>query len=491
MTVRIEHGDSLAVLPRLAAEGILVDAVITDAPYHLTSIVRRFGNDNAAEAKSGKTGAFKRASKGFMGKTWDGGDIAFRPEVWRGVYDVMKPGAHLIAFGGSRGYHRMACAIEDAGFEVRDSILDIIAADDPVRLFMSTLSQEQMGAFLRCIEDSQFGGLLAWIYGSGFPKSHNVSKAIDAAAGAVREALGVAGKSGSGRACMAGDFAGGEYMASAPATDAARQWDGWGTALKPAFEPIILARKPLSGTVAENVLAHGTGALNIDACRIHGDDAQGGSYTVKRLKPGATLDKTGGNWRPEDGPLYHGEMKAGRFPANIVHDDSAEVVNAFPDSDGAQGDVRGDEPSKPLGGGHIFSAMKGRVAQSVRNDAGSAARFFYSAKAESEDRLGSKHPTVKPVNLMRWLVRLVTPPGATVLDPFAGTGTTGAAAHVEGRHAILIEREAEYVEDIKRRLAFITGKAAHSGGVMKPVNDADKIAAAKGADLPLFGRPAA
>lgn len=452
MTVRIEHGDSLEVLPRLAAEGVLVDAVITDAPYHLTSIAKRFGNDNAAPAKSGKSGAFKRASRGFMNQKWDGGDIAFRPEIWRGVYDLMKPGAHLIAFGGSRGYHRMAVAIEDAGFEVRDSILDIIAADDPVRLFMASLTQEQMGAFLRCIEDSQFGGLLAWIYGSGFPKSHPVGKDI--------EASRLAGK----RVLLPG-FEGTPFE------------EDWGTALKPAFEPIILARKPLAGTVNDNVLAYGTGALNIGGCRIGSEERE---------------TRAGGMGRKSN-PVFGKFATAGtesivttegRHPANIVHDGSAEVVSAFPNSAGTLIEKPSDHTFKAFADG----GLGGPRGPRGYDDNGSAARFFYSAKAESEDRLGSKHPTVKPVNLMRWLVRLVTAPGATVLDPFAGTGTTGAAAYVEGRNAILVEREAEYVEDIKRRLDFITGKAAHSGGVMKPVNDAEKVAAAKGADLPLFGR---
>lgn len=203
------------------------------------------------------------------------------------------------------------------------------------------------------------------------------------------------------------------------------------------------------------MLAHGTGALNIDGCRVHAGDAQGGVYTVKRLKPGATLNATGGNWRPEDGgETYHGEMKPGRWPANIVHDGSDDVVSAFPDSAGQQGDVRGTEPSEPLGA-NTYGRMSGRVSSAARNDSGSAARFFYSAKADADDRLGSKHPTVKPVDLMQWLVRLVTPKGGTVLDPFAGTGTTGEAALREGCRAVMIEREPEYQTDIRRRMAHV------------------------------------
>ncbi len=227
--VELHCGDCLEILPTLAENSI--DACVTDPPYHLTSIVKRFGTDNAAPAQFGKDGAYARAAAGFMGRKWDGGDVAFRVETWREVYRVLKPGAHLIAFGGTRTFHRMACAIEDAGFEIRDQI--------------------------------------QWLYGSGFPKSHDVSKGIDRAAGAEREVLGIAGKSGSERSCMAGDFAGGEYLATAAATTAARQWEGWGTALKPACEPIVLARKPLSeSTVAANVLKWGTGALNIDGCRV-------------------------------------------------------------------------------------------------------------------------------------------------------------------------------------------------------------------------------
>lgn len=209
MTYEVLHGDCRALMAEM--EGCSVDSVVTDPPYEL----------------------------GFMGREWDSTGVAYDVATWAEALRVLKPGGWLVAFGGSRTYHRMACAIEDAGFEIRDQIM--------------------------------------WIYGSGFPKGGNR--------------------------------------------------DGKGTCLKPAHEPIVLARKPLIGSVARNEAAFGTGALNIDACRIHADDARGGAYTVKRLKPGATLEKTGGNWRPEDSDvLYHGEMKAGRWPANIVHDGSDDVV---------------------------------------------------------------------------------------------------------------------------------------------------------------------
>ena len=312
-----------------------VDSVVTDPPYHLTSIIKRFGKAGSAPAKSGATGAYARASKGFMGKTWDGGDVAFRPETWAEVLRVLKPGGHLLAFSGTRTYHRMACAIEDAGFEIRDTI--------------------------------------AWLYGSGFPKSHDISKKAEG-------------------------------------------WHGWGTALKPALEPIVVARKPIGkASVAANVVKHGTGAINVDGCRAAITDA-GGTW-------GARQDSSIGYGGTEPRGFRTQRHEAGRWPANVLHDGSDEVIEAF----AAFGD-------------------------------GQADRFFYSAKAGDDDRIGSKHPTVKPVALIRWLVRLVTPPGGTVLDPFAGTGTTGAAALREGMRAILIEREPEYLADIDRRLKRMRGE---------------------------------
>ena len=296
----------------------------------------------------------------FMGKKWDY-DVPSE-DIWRECLRVLKPGGHLLAFAGTRTQHRMAVRIEDAGFEIRD--------------------------------------MIAWLYGSGFPKSHDVSKAIDKAAGAEREVIGVAGKSGSERNSMAGDFAGGEYMATAPATDAARQWRGWGTALKPAMEPVTVARKPLIGTVAENVLAHGTGAINVDGSRV-GDEvlpaAIAGQAKIGTFERGLMIT-------PE---------RTGRWPANVVHDGS-------------------DEPVALLG---------------------DAARFFYCAKAAKKDRCkGNNHPTVKPTDLMRYLVRLVTPPGGVVLDPFMGSGSTGKAAKLEGFGFIGIEREAQYVEIARARI---------------------------------------
>jgi DNA modification methylase len=334
--------------------------------------------------------------------------VAFDPETWAAVFRVLKPGAHLVAMGGTRTYHRMACAIEDAGFEIRDTI--------------------------------------SWLYGSGFPKSHDVSKGIDRAAGAERE---IVGDNGNGRPNRVGlhslalaqaQTIGG--IVTAPATDAARQWAGFGTALKPACELIVLARKPLSeGTVAANVLRWGTGAINVDGCRV--------GEGVRR----DTGDQKGSR---EFGFGFKERMiggsDLGRWPANVCTDGSDEVTAAFPDAMGhgefdranltAENQIYGNAPKNRQG---IYPASNGGY---------STARFFYTAKADADDRLGSKHPTVKPLDLMQWLVRLVTPPKGTCLDPFSGTGTTGEAAWREGMSAVLIEAEPEYQADIRRRMAL-------------------------------------
>lgn len=410
--VTLHADDCLEVLATLPENG--VDSCVTDPPYHLTSIVKRFGGENAAPAQFGSDGRFARASAGFMGRKWDGGDIAFRPETWAAVYRVLKPGAHLIAFGGCRTYHRMACAIEDVGFEIRDQI--------------------------------------QWLYGSGFPKSHDVSKGIDRAAGAEREIVGqrdwsnakmVAGQGISGLK-QSGSHAG-EYASertnvpiTAPATDAAHQWQGWGTGLKPANEPIVLARKPLSEkTVAANVLRWGTGAINVDGCRVEAAPEQ------RTRHNGSRDNATSINMAPAPISLA---PATGRWPANVIHDGSEEVVGAFPDAGGGFGKRGGERDSEYRFGGTMEVVGYG--------DEGSAARFFYSAKADIDDRLGSKHPTIKPVNLVQYLVRLVTPKGGTCLDLFAGTGTTGEAAWREGMRAVLIEREPEYQADIRRRMAL-------------------------------------
>lgn len=406
-SISVHHSDCVKWLNEYS--GPLFDACVTDPPYHLTSIVKRFGGKNAAEAKVGATGAYARAGKGFMGKAWDGGDVAFRPETWAAVYDRLKPGAHLIAFSGTRTYHRMACAIEDAGFEVRD--------------------------------------MLCWHYGRGFPKSHDVSKGIDKAAGHWRGRAGAAHDGDIKRAF------GQHYECSEkgdPVTPEAEQWQGWGTSLKPATEPICLARKPLSEkSVAANVLAHGTGALNIDGCRV-GTERPGG-------RPGRVPD----SWREREGRADVGliiqrdeRTDIGRWPANLLHDNSDEVLAGFPETSSGQmaaGTVRANRSG-------FMGNMPGMTAANTPGDSGSAARFFYSAKAGPLDRIGSAHATVKPVDLMRWLVRLVTPTGGHVLDPFAGSGTTGIACMAERFDCTMIEMEADHVADIERKLAFLRGE---------------------------------
>jgi DNA modification methylase len=442
--VTLHPGDCLDVLAGLPENS--VDSVVTDPPYHLTSIVKRFGADGAAPAQFGKDGAYARASAGFMGKKWDGGDVAFRSETWAAVLRVMKPGAHLLAFSGTRTYHRMVCAIEDAGFEIRDQI--------------------------------------AWVYGSGFPKSHDVSKGIDRMAGAEREIVGGSSVTSNRKSEVWRDgsgFDGNINHITAPATDAARQWQGWGSALKPSFEPIVLARKPLTGTIAGNVLKWGTGAINIDGTRIATDpsvdDARlggAGAWTTTQQQSGDTVSLPRGV--VASSPL-------GRFPANLIHDGSEEVLAAFPETaSGAPGDsIRNSKGFSGIGD----SGLDKPIPLTGFGDSGSAARFFYSAKADSLDRLGSKHPTVKPLDLMQYLCRLITPPGGTVLDLFAGTGTTGEAAWREGFNAILIEREPEYQADIARRMDLAV-KPTKRAAVAKTKG---KLMGAEG--TPLFGDEAA
>jgi site-specific DNA-methyltransferase (adenine-specific) len=400
--VTLHCGDCLDVLAGMAENSI--DAVVCDPPYHLQSIHKRFAKVGLNDKTRTTSGPHQRTARGFMNKLWDGGDVAFKVDTWEAVFRVMKPGAHLVAFGGTRTYHRLACAIEDAGFEIRDQI--------------------------------------QWIFGVGFPKSLNISKAIDLAAGAERtEITGRSARHGGGAAFAEGH--GGfnterRVVLHAPAIPAARQWEGWGTALKPAHEPIVLARKPLSeDTVAANVLRWGTGAVNVDGCRV-------GDEVLPELKAG----------QAQLGAFERHNMvtpeRVGRWPANVIHDGSEEVVAGFPET------VSGSRHAGYYGylGGDVYSRRPSGPMPAVDVDSGSAARFFYTAKADGDERIGSKHPTVKPLDLMQYLVRLVTPPKGALLDPFAGTGTTGEAAFREGFNAVLIEREAEYQQDIRRRMAM-------------------------------------
>jgi DNA modification methylase len=404
--ITLHRGDALEVVAGLEPDTF--DAIVTDPPYHLTSIVRRFGGAGAAPAQEGTDGAFSRASRGFMGKEWDGGDIAFRASTWAAFARILKPGGHLVAFNHSRTWHRMTCAIEDAGFEVRDSIADLYATGPAWAAFLDSLDPDQARAFARAVAGGG-GPMLAWLYGTGFPKSHDVAKGIDkslgvegtfgdpksaAHAGWIERGAMRAGQGAEGwqRPWMddpeAVEAAAREYLPGAPEAAA---WKGWGTALKPAIEPIVLARKPLAeSSIARQHLATGTGGLNIGETRI----------------PGNT-----------PGPSRAGDAR-GRWPANVVTDGSAEVLGRFP--------VDGE---------------------------GSVGRFFYAAKADAADRRGSDHPTVKPQSLMRWLIRLVSARGGLILDPFGGSGATAWAAQAEGRRCVLIERDPFYADHIEATIA--------------------------------------
>lgn len=434
----IYNADCIEQMKKMIKEGVLLDSIVCDPPYHLQSIVKRFSktsvDDDTQTSQNASSHAMGRLSKGFMGKEWDGGDIAFRVETWKLMYELLKPGGHLIAFSGTRTYHRMACAIEDSGFEIRDQ--------------------------------------LGWMYGTGFPKSQNISKFIDKSKGLEREVIGVKpgheefvnrktkgdtvfkdGMEGFDRPWMHDERKELYHMETASNSEEAKQWDGWGTALKPAWEPIVLARKPLSeDTIVDNILKHGVGGLNIDGCRVHldGDKKQ---YTAGNRTEKWGVMEGGCSYEKGTGAVY---TETGRWPANIIHDGSDEVISAFPKSKGQLGKAKNGGKKN----GEVFGDFKENVTYNPepRGDSGSAARFFYSAKATKEDRASSKHPTVKPVSLMRHLCKLVTPPGGIVMDPFAGSGTTLQAAIEEGFYPIGIEREKEYFDDITNRLNKMTIK---------------------------------
>ncbi|MEM1149225.1 MAG: DNA methyltransferase [Pseudomonadota bacterium] len=412
--VTLHHGDVMAAIK--AIPDASVHAVVTDPPYHLTSVTNRFAKKDSKPAKSGKTGAYARASAGFMGKEWDGGDIAFRPDVWRECLRVLKPGGYILAFASTRGFGHMQVAIEEAGFVTHP--------------------------------------MIAWVFGSGFPKAHSAARAIDKELGRTGEVVPSGDpvrrikpgadqhKGGPWEKLKGRVYQPGQYM---PATDEAAVWDGHyygGQALKPAIEPIYMGQKPFAAkNGAKNLLEHSTGALYIDGCRVAANPGD---------QPAAWSEPRGGWWKTDPKATAQAQPQPlGRWPANLIHDGSQEVQAAFPETKSTPpGNIK---PSPTTANAYGEFAERSLVGHT---DAGSASRFFYSAKADADDRIGSQHPTVKPVDLMRYLVRLVTPKGGTVLDPFAGTGTTGEAAFYEGMTAILVEREAEYVTDIKARMAL-------------------------------------
>lgn len=396
-----------------------IDSVVTDPPYALVSIQKRFGKPGSAPAKvrEGASGAYARASSGFMGKSWDTGEVAFSEEFWAEVWRVLKPGGHVVAFSGTRTYHRMAVAIEDAGFEIRDQ--------------------------------------LGWVYGSGFPKSHDVQKAIQKTKG--RPGEDAEGNpiwcESCGEAHAAHNAQGHALLCS---ECAAADWEGWGSALKPAWEPICLARKPLIGTIAENVLVHAVGGLNIQGCRV-------GDEVLPEMKAG----------QAKLGTFERHDMvtpeRVGRWPANIIHDGSDEVLAAFPDTKSGMMKAGTVRAAQDVPGSVVYGVYGGDAAKAdTYGDSGSAARFFYCAKASRADRdaglsggEGRKntHPTVKPTSLCQWLCRLVTPPGGKILDPFMGSGSTGKAAVLEGFQFIGCEREDEYMPIATARIAWAIGAA--------------------------------
>ena len=434
-----------------------VDSIVTDPPYGLS----------------------------FMGKKWDY-DVP-GVDIWQECLRVLKPGGHLLAFAGTRTQHRMAVRIEDAGFEIRD--------------------------------------IIGWLYGSGFPKSLNVSKAIDKNNGEVgrlhkfTKYMRTTGLTARQINEATGTFMGSHYLAdksqpaiptcalwtklrplcgdvpawvdelvdrieadrdrigqratthlsfapgqdsdrsgttldiTAPATEAAKQWNGFGTALKPSFEPVTVARKPLIGTVAENVLTHGTGGINIEGCRIGAESVESG-----RLNRG-DCNGYGSKLKGQQ----NGGISIGRWPANLIHDGSPDVLAIFPETGLSSGGETGE--TGETGGIGIGGAGKrlgdGSFGQNSGGlgDSGSAARFFYCAKASKRDRdegmeARNNHATVKPTDLMRYLCRLVTPPGGVVLDPFMGSGTTGKAAILEGMQFIGIEKDPDYFEIAKKRIEY-------------------------------------
>jgi site-specific DNA-methyltransferase (adenine-specific) len=419
MTYQILHGNNLDILPTLADNS--VDSIVTDPPYEL----------------------------GFMGKKWDSSGIAYSVELWEQCLRVLKPGGHLLAFSGSRTYHRMVVAIEDAGFEIRD--------------------------------------MISWISNKTFPKSLNIGKAIDKAAGAEREVIGQRTDGMSETAMKPDKGWNANSMTNViditkPATDGAKQWDGWGTGLKPTVEPIVMARKPVEGTIANNVLTYGTGGINIDGSRIGTD---------QRINPSAS-NANRESWRMNTTETQ-GRIAEGRWPANLIIDqDTAELL------DEQSGQLKGGTWNSTDGARHFGNEGKPTNYQTKKSDdsSGGASRFFYVAKASKRDRnegleelpdhdwrkdgaaipqrndrpfLPSKnhHPTVKPTSLMEYLIKLVTPPNGIVLDPFTGSGSTGKAAILQGFDFIGIEMTEEY-------LPIIEGRLKHAEAMVAEAKEQDK-----------------
>jgi len=356
------NGDCIEQMQKLIDDGVQVDSVVTDPPYHLASIVKRFGKEGSAPAQYGTDGAFKRAATGFMGKEWDGGDIAFRPETWELALKLLKPGGHILAFSASRNYHRMAVAIEDAGFEIRDQMM--------------------------------------WLYGSGFPKSLNIG-------------------------------------------------DGWGTALKPAHEPIVMARKLIEGTNKQNKEKYGTGGLNIDGCRIEGDSNTERKITNRKTRSEDGVWTDGNSGMKAEGSQFADADPRGRFPANVMHNGLEEEWAKFfycPKTSKAEKNKGLDSfEAKPMAWGNQAKAELKRGNKDFVGGGDGTKHNKVSMRVNT-------HPTVKPQELMKYLCRMVTPKGGTVLDPFMGSGSTGCAAKDEGFEFIGIEKEKEYFDIAEARI---------------------------------------
>ena len=402
-------------MQKLIDDEVQVDSIVTDPPYHLQSFVDWFGKEGSAPAQEGTDGAFARASKGFMGKEWDGGDIAFRKETWELAYQLLKPGGHLLAFSASRNYHRMAVAIEDAGFEIRDQIM--------------------------------------WIYGSGFPKSLNIGKGVDKKLGNKREVVKTIERGDVQTAIDKGvgytaDPANKNNKAvfgygTETVTKGNSEWEGWGTALKPAHEPIVMARKSIESTIVDNVLKHGTGGINIDGCRVELDGEKPPSGSAKRVYKNNeyTEEKIYGDNKTTP--------ETGRFPANVMHDGLQEEWARYfycPKVSSAERNrgLENFEP-KPMAWGNQAKAELKRGNLD----------FVGSGDGTKHNKVAMRvntHPTVKPQELMKYLCRLVTPKGGTVLDPFMGSGSTGMAAKDEGFEFIGIEKEKEYFKIAEARI---------------------------------------
>ena len=444
---KLFNGSMLDILEVI--EPNTIDSIVTDPPYGLTSITKRFGKENSAECQYGKDGSFARLSRGFMGKEWDGSGIEYNIDTWKKCYEVLKPGGYLLAFGGSRTFHRIACAIEDAGFEIRDTIM--------------------------------------WLYGSGFPKSMNIGLAIDKKNGVESEVIGqqvVPDITGDAYGTM-NDKQGGSYK------KATNDWAGWGTALKPSFEPIIVARKPFKGSLVDNVIENGVGGINIDECRVFGEDTEElqKNWTDRKAPAGFNGDKSGiyGSGKTDNTIAY---TPNGRFPANTIltydETDFDEVCGGFPNTKG-NGNIRHNNNNDK---NYNCYSNYGNCDTKGYDNSGSASRYFYCAKASKKDRdeglddfeeidggsyqfrqdgsLDGKipvrkntHPTVKPTELMQYLVRLVTPNGGTILDPFNGSGSTGKAVMYENKERnknykyIGIELTEEYLPISKARIEYV------------------------------------